>query len=83
VYDVPFDELVNDPVGVVRGIYSHFQLPWSDEYETELRAFVARNPKDKHGKHHYQAADFGLTDGEINERLGFYSDYLDLEARPA
>jgi hypothetical protein len=83
IYAVFYDGLVSDPIGTVRGIYSHFQLPWSDAYEAEFRDFVTRNPKDKHGKHHYEAADFGLTEGEINEHLGFYSDYFDLEARPA
>jgi hypothetical protein len=83
IYDVFYDGLVSNPIGTVRGIYSNFQLPWSNVYEAELRAFVTSNPKDKHGKHHYKAADFGLTDGEINERLRFYSDYFDLEATPA
>ncbi|MCP4519707.1 MAG: sulfotransferase, partial [Delftia sp.] len=30
VLDVHYEQLVADPVGTVRGIYQHFELPWSD-----------------------------------------------------
>jgi len=69
VFDVPFDELVTDPVGVVRGIYSHYSLPWSAEKEATLQAYIARNPENKHGRHTYSADDFGLSEAQIREHL--------------
>jgi hypothetical protein len=69
LYDVPFDELVADPVGVVRSIYGHFNLPWSAEKEAALQGYITRNPKNKHGRHTYSAADFGLSEAQIRERL--------------
>ena len=78
VYDVSYDSLVADPIGTVRGIYAHFGLPWTDAYASKLREFVQKNPKDKRGKHRYAASDYGLIEGEISERLGFYSEHLNL-----
>ncbi len=78
VYDVHFDALVADPVGTIRGIYSHFGLPWTETYASKLLDFVNENPKDKHGKHQYTASDFGLTEAEIRERLRFYSAHFGL-----
>jgi hypothetical protein len=69
LHDVAFDELVTDPIGVVRGIYKHFNLPWSAENEAALKAYSARNPKNKHGRHTYSAADFGLSDAQIRDRI--------------
>lgn len=78
VYDVRYDDLVADPVGTVRGIYAHFGIPWTDAREADLREFVSRHPKGKHGTHRYSVEDFGLTDGAIRKRLGFYEDALAL-----
>ena len=78
IYDVFYGALVSDPIGVVRDIYSHFGLRWTEQYESRLHEFVHNNPKDKHGKHHYAASDFGLTEAEIRERLRFYSDHFNL-----
>jgi hypothetical protein len=78
IYDLHYDALVSDPVGSVRGIYSHFGLPWTEPYASALEEFVNRNPKDKHGKHRYAASDYGLTEAEIAERLGFYSEHFGL-----
>jgi hypothetical protein len=78
VYDVFYDALVSDPIGTVQGIYTHFGLPWTDAYAAELQTFVQRNHKDRHGKHHYAASDFGQTEAEIADRLRFYSEHVGL-----
>ena len=74
VCDVYYNSLVTDPIATVRKIYEHFHLSWTDEYENELIQFVHQHPKDKHGKHHYAATDFGLKESEIRARLGFYTE---------
>jgi len=79
IYDVNYDSLVADPLGTVRGIYTHFDLPWTEVYASELQEFILRHPKNKHGKHHYSTSDFGLTEGEIVEKLQFYNEYFGLK----
>jgi hypothetical protein len=76
VFEVFFKDLASDPTGIVRNIYSHFDLPWSKSNEVELKNFIQENPKNKHGKHHYKAADFGLVESEIADRFQFYTDYF-------
>lgn len=76
IYDVFYDSLVVDPIGTVRGIYAHFDLPWTESYENELEAYIEKNKKDKHGKHKYSAAEFGLTEDEITERSKAFSEYF-------
>jgi hypothetical protein len=79
IYDVYYNSFVSDPIGTVRGIYSHFDLPWTEPVAASLRTFIDKNPKNKHGKHHYSAADFGLTEAEIADRLKFfYGEYTSL-----
>jgi hypothetical protein len=78
ICDVFYDSLVADPVGTIKGIYSHYGLPWKKSYESALGNYIQRNKKDKHGKHRYTAPDFGLTEAEIAERMKFYTDYFDL-----
>jgi hypothetical protein len=76
VYDVFYDDLVSDPIGTVQGIYTHFNLSWTDSHATELQTYIQQNRKDKYGKHSYAASDFGTTEAEIADRLQFYSKHI-------
>lgn len=74
ICDIFYDELVANPVGAARKIYTHFGLAWTDEKEQQLSQYIADNPRGKHGVHQYSAADFGLTDAQIRER---FADYIE------
>jgi hypothetical protein len=76
ILDIYFKSLVSNPVGTVREIYAHFDLPWTKSYETDLEKFIQMNQKDRHGKHRYAASDFGLNELEIADRFRFYTDYF-------
>ena len=69
VLDVQYEQLVAGPLETVRSIYDHFKLPYTAEFEATMIRYLAKNPKGKHGQHKYSAADFGMTDEEIRERL--------------
>jgi hypothetical protein len=62
-FDVRYGDLIRDPLGTVRRIYAHWDLPFTTTAEDRMRRFLADNPKDKHGRHEYSLAAFGL-DGE-------------------
>jgi hypothetical protein len=74
VYDVHYEELVADPVGMVRSVYDCFGLEWPEGHDERLEAYVRENPKHKHGQHRYRAEDFGLTDRRIAARLQAYAE---------
>jgi hypothetical protein len=69
VLDIQYAQLVADPIGTVKRIYAHFDRPWFSEFEDILQIFVNREPKDKHGKHHYTPEQFGQTSGELNRHF--------------
>jgi len=73
IIDVYFEDLVDDPVATIRRIGEHFGDEWSDEAEVAVRAKLAELPRHKYGKHHYSAAQWGLTADGIRER---FADYL-------
>ena len=70
--DIQFQEIVKDPMGVVRRIYGHFDMPLSSEAERRMTAFIASNPRDKHGTHRYTPAMFGLDPAEISRQFEDY-----------
>lgn len=74
VYDVYFDELMADPLGTIRAIHAHYDLEFGAQDEARITQWIARRPRNKHGVHHYQLDDFGLTPDEVDAR---FSDYYD------
>jgi len=76
--DVWYTDLVDNPLGTVRWIYSQFDLPLTPTAEARMQQFVAENPQHKYGRHEYSLTQFGLdADGErerfrvYRERFGF------------
>jgi hypothetical protein len=72
VFDVQFRELMADPIAMVRRIYTHFDLPLTDDAEARMRRFLAANPADKHGTHRYTLTATGLDLATERQR---YADY--------
>jgi hypothetical protein len=72
IFDLPYDQMIADPVGTVREVYRHFHLDWPDGFESDLQEYVEQNPKDKHGRHHYRPEDFGQTSQEISQKFKEY-----------
>lgn len=72
-FDLPYAELIDDPVGAVERMYVHFGLDLSQLGRRRMQAYVDAHPQDRHGRHEYDAGQFGLTDGEIRERFADYT----------
>lgn len=73
-FDVNFTDLERDPMSVVRGIYRHFGREIDGSAELAMKAFIAKNPKDKNGAHHYSLEEFGLDRETEKQRFQFYMD---------
>jgi hypothetical protein len=78
VIDIQFREFMSDPVGTIRKIYERFGLELGSDAERRMRAFLAANPDDKHGKHAYRFADTGLALDEQRERVSHYQRFFDV-----
>jgi len=77
-YDFAFQELVGDPIGAIKRMYDYFGFEFTAAAERRMQAWHAANPQGKHGGHHYVAADFGLSDGEIGERFASYMRHFQI-----
>lgn len=71
-FDVQFADLLRDEIGMVRRIYAHVGRRLSPEAEQRMRAFLAANPRDKHGAHRYTLADAGLDPAVERARYAAY-----------
>nr|WP_279342474.1 sulfotransferase [Geotalea sp. SG265] len=77
-YDVNFTDLERDPMSVVKGIYRHFGRDLENSAELAMKTFIAGNPKDKNGAHHYSLEEFGLDRETEKRRFQFYMDHFSI-----
>jgi hypothetical protein len=79
-YDVQFQDFVADQFAVVEAIYAAFDLPMSDEGARRMRAFVAENPKGKHGVHRYTPEEYGVDPSAVRRAFEGYIERFELSA---
>lgn len=76
--DVLFSDFLRDPMAVVRTIYERLGIELTDAAEKAMHAFLAANPKEKHGGHSYSFAETGLDAGLLRERTRAYREFFDV-----
>jgi hypothetical protein len=74
--DVHYHEMLRDPMAVAERLYAHFDMPLTGPAAAAMRAFLERNPKDKHGAHRYSAEAFGLDTDDLSRRFKAYREYF-------
>ncbi|RPI02972.1 MAG: hypothetical protein EHM71_14935, partial [Zetaproteobacteria bacterium] len=72
--DLYYDDLVANPVGAVRKVYGHFDLPFPQDMEQRIGDFYRRNPKDRFGTHRYSLEQFGMNREEEMRRYAAYRE---------
>jgi hypothetical protein len=82
ILDLHMHEIVADPIGCIRRIYEHFELPISDEFVERMQAYIAEHPREEFGKHSYSLEAFGLEESEINEAFEDYTEYFGVKPEP-
>lgn len=71
-FDVHFRSVDRDPVGTIRQLYGQIGMPFTDEYRQRIEAYMAENPRHRHGEHKYSLEDFGLSFADIDRAFGPY-----------
>lgn len=74
VLDIWYDDLVADPAAVVRRVYGHYGLTFTDAYQQRFSRYLTGNPQGKHGAHRYATGDLGLSDAAVRERFAAYNE---------
>jgi hypothetical protein len=82
IVDLHMPEIVGDPIGCVRRIYGHFDLPISPEFETRMGAYLTAHPKDEHGTHHYGPEAFGYDPDALAEVFKGYRERFGVAPEP-
>lgn len=72
IVDVRFEDIVADPIGVIREITEGHGHRLSDDAEQRMLAWERANPADLYGKHEYSLQACGLTAEQITEAFGPY-----------
>ena len=73
-FDIHFAPFQKDPFLVLERLYAFLSEEFTPEALARMRAWRENTPRDKHGRHEYHAADYGLDTAELRERFRFYSD---------
>jgi hypothetical protein len=71
--DVQYDDLLADPIAVVRRLYDRFGYAYTPEHEQAMRRRLREHPQHQHGTHRYDLADYGLTAEQVDARFASYS----------
>lgn len=82
IMDSQYQDFIKDPMQVVRAVYARFGMPLTDEAVTAMAKFMADNQQGKHGKHEYEAEDYGLDRGALRERFANYIENFSIPLRP-
>ena len=77
-YDMHFAEFVRDQWSEVEKIYTAFDLPMSGSGAQAMKAFIAANPKGKHGIHRYAPEEYGVVPEAIRDAFRPYIERFDL-----
>lgn len=80
--DLHFHEFMRDPIEAVRKLYVQLGMTLDARAEDAMRAFLAANPRDKHGRHRYRLADAGLDEARERERFAFYQEAYGVPSEP-
>jgi hypothetical protein len=77
--DVPFADLVADPVSAVERAYARLGLPFAESARRGMAEWAQANPRGRHGVHRYRLEDFGLDVQKVRDRFAFYTDRFDVK----
>lgn len=70
--DVCYDDLMRDPAAALTAVYAQIGMSWRGEDAQRLQQYLQQNPQGKHGRHSYQAADFGLSEDSLRRQFSNY-----------
>lgn len=77
-FDIQFAPFQKDPFPIIADLYAFLGEQFTPAARSRMEAWRNNTPRDKHGDHSYDAADYGLDKEELRERFRFYSERFDV-----
>lgn len=71
-FDIHFAPFMADPIANIAELYRFLGEEFTAEARARMEAWCRDTPRDKHGSHDYNAADFGLDPDDLQRRFAFY-----------
>jgi hypothetical protein len=78
-FDLHFAPFQADPFPTLERLYAWLGEPLTDETRRRMTAWRQAMPREKHGAHTYDPADFGIDLAALRERFRFYTARFDLD----
>ena len=79
-YDVQYQDLVTDPIAVVRSIYDYFGHDVKVTMETGMKNWLRANPQHKYGTHRYSLDEFDLDQETIDTQFAAYRERFNVQS---
>jgi hypothetical protein len=73
-FDIHFTPFQKDPFPTVQKLYDFLGEEFTPQAHARMFAWRQDTPRDKHGRHEYDAADYGLATASLRERFRYYTD---------
>jgi Sulfotransferase family len=73
-FDIHFAPFQKDPFPALEQLYAFLGETLTEEARARMQAWRQSTPREKHGAHTYDAADFGIDPVALRERFRFYSE---------
>jgi len=76
--DVQYNDIVEDPISIVRNIYHQFNMPYTMEFEDRMKRWIEDNRQGKHGRHEYSLEMYNMEPDEVMKEWKDYTQtYLE------
>jgi hypothetical protein len=75
ITDVHLQNRINDPVGSIQKVYSHFGLKFSNEMPDSIQRYLSNKPKGKFGSHDYDISRYGMSVEGLRDEFRPYTDH--------
>ena len=71
IIDISYEDLIKNPLGEAKKIYSHFNIDLDIQTENSMVSYLAQSKGDHKRKHIYSPEEFGLSKEIIQNELSF------------
>ena len=71
IIDISYEDLIKNPLGEAKKIYSHFNFDLDIQTENSMVSYLAQSKGDHKKKHIYSPEEFGLSKEIIQNELSF------------
>jgi len=72
VMHLHYRQLTADPIGTLEGLYSYFDMPFSEVARDRISEFLQHRPRGGYGVNRYDPAEFGYELSRLRQRFEHY-----------